>query len=210
MKTNGFDMSFVCHNSRMNVIKDTLLKSFISVQCCWWKLYQSVRDQWSEQKISERLNTSRQGTLCIKLVGMSNIRLSLDEQVPVETYTSPGTRWGSLWDNKEGGREKAYLAWTLLSLQDLIFFLNNSLENVIFFKHFFSRLYSFSDIILKPFYFILQGIILTFSHFFQNMLLRFPVAQIVEQGASNARIMGSTPRDSKSLWNVKNCNLNTI
>ncbi len=25
MKTNGFDMSFVCHDSRMNVIKDTLV-----------------------------------------------------------------------------------------------------------------------------------------------------------------------------------------
>ncbi len=33
----------------------------------------------------------------------------------------------------------------------------------------------------------------------------FPVAQIVEHGASNAKIMGSIPRESKSC---KNCNLN--
>ncbi len=28
--------------------------------------------------------------------------------------------------------------------------------------------------------------------------LRFPVAQLVEHGASNAKIMGSIPRESKS------------
>ncbi len=31
----------------------------------------------------------------------------------------------------------------------------------------------------------------------------FPVAQIVEHGASNAKIMGSIPRESKSWSNVK-------
>ncbi len=37
----------------------------------------------------------------------------------------------------------------------------------------------------------------------------FPVAQLVEHGASNAKIMGSIPRESKTCRNVKkNCNLN--
>ncbi len=31
----------------------------------------------------------------------------------------------------------------------------------------------------------------------------FPVAQLVEHGASNAKIMGSIPRESKSWSNVK-------
>ncbi len=31
----------------------------------------------------------------------------------------------------------------------------------------------------------------------------FPVAQMVEHGASNANIMGSIPRESKSWSNVK-------
>ncbi len=31
----------------------------------------------------------------------------------------------------------------------------------------------------------------------------FPVAQMVEHGASNANIMGSIPRESKSWTNVK-------
>ncbi len=31
----------------------------------------------------------------------------------------------------------------------------------------------------------------------------FPVAQMVEHGASNAKIMGSIPRESKSWSNVK-------
>ncbi len=31
-----------------------------------------------------------------------------------------------------------------------------------------------------------------------NMLNSFPVAQLVEHGASNAKIMGSIPRESKS------------
>ncbi len=34
-------------------------------------------------------------------------------------------------------------------------------------------------------------------------MLSFPVAQIVEHGASNAKIMGSIPRESKSWSNVK-------
>ncbi len=40
----------------------------------------------------------------------------------------------------------------------------------------------------------------------------FPVAQMVEHGASNAKIMGSIPRESKSWSNVKkkNCNLNAM
>ncbi len=33
--------------------------------------------------------------------------------------------------------------------------------------------------------------------------MRFPVAQLVEHGASNAKIMGSIPRESKSWSNVK-------
>ncbi len=43
----------------------------------------------------------------------------------------------------------------------------------------------------------------------KNILLKsfkaqsFPVAQMVEHGASNAKIMGSIPRESKSWWNVK-------
>ncbi len=31
-----------------------------------------------------------------------------------------------------------------------------------------------------------------------KLKLRFPVAQLVEHGASNAKIMGSIPRESKS------------
>ncbi len=38
----------------------------------------------------------------------------------------------------------------------------------------------------------------------------FPVAQIVEHGASNAKNMGSIPRESKSWSNVKKCNLNAM
>ncbi len=38
----------------------------------------------------------------------------------------------------------------------------------------------------------------------------FPVAQLVEHGASNAKIMGSIPRESKSWQNVENCNLNAM
>ncbi len=34
-------------------------------------------------------------------------------------------------------------------------------------------------------------------------LASFPVAQMVEHGANNAKIMGSIPRESKSWWNVK-------
>ncbi len=33
---------------------------------------------------------------------------------------------------------------------------------------------------------------------------------MVEHGASNAKIMGSIPRESKSWWNVKNYNLNEM
>ncbi len=40
--------------------------------------------------------------------------------------------------------------------------------------------------------------------FIDNMNhLSFPVAQMVEHGASNAKIMGSFPRESKSWSNVK-------
>ncbi len=35
------------------------------------------------------------------------------------------------------------------------------------------------------------------SDFIQNILI-FPVAQLVEHGASNTKIMGSIPRESKS------------
>ncbi len=38
---------------------------------------------------------------------------------------------------------------------------------------------------------------------FQYLLLSFSVAQIVEHGASNAKIMGSIPKESKSWSNVK-------
>ncbi len=38
----------------------------------------------------------------------------------------------------------------------------------------------------------------------------FPVAQIVEHGASNAKIMGSIPRESKSWQKCKNCKLNAM
>ncbi len=41
------------------------------------------------------------------------------------------------------------------------------------------------------------------SPVFTSVLLHFPVAQIVEHGASNAKIMGSIPRESKSWSNVK-------
>ncbi len=43
-------------------------------------------------------------------------------------------------------------------------------------------------------------------------LYGFPVAQMVEHGASNAKIMGSIPRESKSWSNVKkkNCNSNAM
>ncbi len=33
---------------------------------------------------------------------------------------------------------------------------------------------------------------------FSNFPCQFPVAQLVEHGASNAKIMGSVPRESKS------------
>ncbi len=36
-----------------------------------------------------------------------------------------------------------------------------------------------------------------------RVYLSFPVAQMVEHGASNAKIMGSIPRESKSWSNVK-------
>ncbi len=40
--------------------------------------------------------------------------------------------------------------------------------------------------------------------FYQNIKhFSFPVAQMVEHGASNAKIMGSIPRESKSWSNVK-------
>ncbi len=35
------------------------------------------------------------------------------------------------------------------------------------------------------------------------LYLSFPVAQMVEHGVSNAKIMGSIPRESKSWSNVK-------
>ncbi len=41
---------------------------------------------------------------------------------------------------------------------------------------------------------------------FQNIIQGrkgFPVAQMVEHGASNAKIMGSIPRESKNWSNVK-------
>ncbi len=37
----------------------------------------------------------------------------------------------------------------------------------------------------------------------KDQLSCFPVAQMVEHGASNAKIMGSIPRESKSWSNVK-------
>ncbi len=37
-----------------------------------------------------------------------------------------------------------------------------------------------------------------YSHTFIKAKLSFPVAQLVEHGASNAKIMGSIPRESKS------------
>ncbi len=36
-----------------------------------------------------------------------------------------------------------------------------------------------------------------------NLFMYFPVVQMVEHGASNAKIMGSIPRESKSWSNVK-------
>ncbi len=36
-----------------------------------------------------------------------------------------------------------------------------------------------------------------------NFIYGFPVAQLVEHGAINAKIMGSIPRESKSWSNVK-------
>ncbi len=43
-----------------------------------------------------------------------------------------------------------------------------------------------------------------------KLIISFPVAQMVEHGASNAKIMGSIPRESKSWSNIKNCNLNAM
>ncbi len=37
-----------------------------------------------------------------------------------------------------------------------------------------------------------------FSHVATIYIMGFPVAQMVEHGASNAKIMGSIPRESKS------------
>ncbi len=39
---------------------------------------------------------------------------------------------------------------------------------------------------------------LGFSNFYRRFIQSFPVAQLVEHGASNAKIMGSIPRESKS------------
>ncbi len=47
--------------------------------------------------------------------------------------------------------------------------------------------------------FILSG----FSEHLCLSVCSFPVAQMVEHGASNAKIMGSIPRESKSWSNVK-------
>ncbi len=43
----------------------------------------------------------------------------------------------------------------------------------------------------------------TWAKFQVKFILGFPVAQMVEHGASNAKIMGSIPRESKSWSNVK-------
>ncbi len=48
--------------------------------------------------------------------------------------------------------------------------------------------------------FLAQGLQLQ-SH--QRCYTSFPVAQMVERGTSNAKIMGSIPRESKSWSNVK-------
>ncbi len=42
-----------------------------------------------------------------------------------------------------------------------------------------------------------------FVYVYVCMYTGFPVAQMVEHGASNAKIMGSIPRESKSWSNVK-------
>ncbi len=42
---------------------------------------------------------------------------------------------------------------------------------------------------------VIHNTITNFTNFYQ---LSFPVAQLVEHGASNAKIMGSIPRESKS------------
>lgn len=127
----------------------------------------------SEQKIShsERLNTSRdRRTLCIKIVGMSNIRLSRDEQVPVKTYTSPGTRWstsfsGSFWVNK-CVRGKIVCLNTLSLNLSLKQFLRKC-------QTFYSRIYfSFSDIILKRFLFY-RGKYLLSPPFFSKYVMNF-------------------------------------
>ncbi len=44
---------------------------------------------------------------------------------------------------------------------------------------------------------------LTHTHTHTLCLCLFPVAQMVEYGATNAKIMGSIPRESKSWSNVK-------
>ncbi len=36
------------------------------------------------------------------------------------------------------------------------------------------------------------------EEFLEFWMIKFPVAQMVEHGASNAKIMGSIPRESKS------------
>ncbi len=47
-------------------------------------------------------------------------------------------------------------------------------------------------------FFLNFNLVLSFT-----LYLGFPVAQMVEHGASNAKIMGSIPRESKSWSNVK-------
>ncbi len=43
-----------------------------------------------------------------------------------------------------------------------------------------------------------QTFVLRCKHLCHNVIISFPVAQLVEHGASNAKIMGSIPRESKS------------
>ncbi len=38
----------------------------------------------------------------------------------------------------------------------------------------------------------------------------FPVAQLVEHGVSNTKIMGSIPREKQELIKCRNCNLNAM
>ncbi len=100
--------------------------------------------------------------------------------------------------------------------EHVIFYLNyHSVGNLTMYYYIFGRLLSFKHIKLHKFTLFLIYMYCRLSQTFcylklfhliylpeVNILYRkatgFPVAQMVEHGASNAKIMGSIPRESKS------------